>query len=191
MYGNKEKRIEKAFLKLYKEKEFESITVKEICRNAEISRATFYTYYTDTKSLLDGIEERLILEVSDIFKSWRFLDLRVMDTARPMPIYVEVYEYVYKHREVYQALFGPWGSHRFILRYNEMIHMDYLEKIQVDGIETTNAPMLAAFCAGSIIYSSNIWIEKITESSPGEMAMMATKIVLSIFHREYKKWGKW
>lgn len=183
MYGNKERSIERAFLQIYKTKEIDAITVKEICQMAGISRATFYTYYTNVKCLLDEIEDRLIADISDILKSWKYLNLKNLDTTRPLPMYLDVYDYVYEKKEVYQALFGPYGSQKFILRYNEISNRDYLEKILMDGIETTNANMLSAFCAGSIIYSSNVWIKNTDKSTPGEMAIMATKTVFSILYK--------
>jgi AcrR family transcriptional regulator len=45
--------IEQAFLTLFNEKEFQSITVRDITEKAEINRATFYAHYPDKFALLE------------------------------------------------------------------------------------------------------------------------------------------
>lgn len=47
-----ENHICNAFLKLLKVKEFEKISVADICRTANISRGTFYVHYRDINALI-------------------------------------------------------------------------------------------------------------------------------------------
>lgn len=49
------KTIKETFLDLLQENNINKITVKEICDNADINRATFYRYYTDIYDLLKKI----------------------------------------------------------------------------------------------------------------------------------------
>ncbi len=70
---NEDKRIIKtkqnlktALLSLLEEKDFEQISVKEICERAKTSRITFYTHYTDKFELIDTvIQEYLALAVNE------------------------------------------------------------------------------------------------------------------------------
>jgi AcrR family transcriptional regulator len=48
-----------SLMKLLAEKDISRITIKEICENADINRATFYAHYTDQYDLLDKIENEL------------------------------------------------------------------------------------------------------------------------------------
>ncbi len=48
--------IREAFLTLLREKNVRQITVTELCRQAEINRATFYKHYRDVFDLLEQIE---------------------------------------------------------------------------------------------------------------------------------------
>lgn len=52
--------IKETFLNLLETKDISQITVKEICENADVNRATFYRYYLDIYDLLEKIEEDLI-----------------------------------------------------------------------------------------------------------------------------------
>lgn len=45
--------MDKAFLELLQEKDFEYITVKEICRRAGVNRSTFYLHYETIGDLLE------------------------------------------------------------------------------------------------------------------------------------------
>lgn len=49
------KNLKNTLLELLSEKNFEQITVKEICERSSTSRITFYTHYADKYELLDSI----------------------------------------------------------------------------------------------------------------------------------------
>lgn len=63
-YFNTATRMVKALLRLLEKKEFEYITIKEICKEAGVNRSTFYLHYENTKDLLvesiDYINEQFI-----------------------------------------------------------------------------------------------------------------------------------
>lgn len=52
-YFNTAMKMDKAFLELLEKKDFEFITVKEICDKAEVNRSTFYLHYETIGDLLD------------------------------------------------------------------------------------------------------------------------------------------
>lgn len=52
-YFNTAIKMDKAFLDLLAEKDFEYITVKEICKKAGVNRSTFYLHYETVADLLD------------------------------------------------------------------------------------------------------------------------------------------
>lgn len=55
--------IRNAFLDLLKKYPVEQITVSEICRIAEINRATFYRYYENPYDLLSAQENEMFDEI--------------------------------------------------------------------------------------------------------------------------------
>ncbi len=57
------KLIKDAILNLLCEKNINKISVKELCEMADINRSTFYSYYPDTFTLLEEIEDDLIDEI--------------------------------------------------------------------------------------------------------------------------------
>lgn len=55
--------IKETLIALLNEKEINKITVSEICKIADINRATFYRYYLDVYDLLDKIKEEFVNEL--------------------------------------------------------------------------------------------------------------------------------
>ncbi len=64
--GNEDLRVQKtieaicaAFEKLLLEKDYDKISVTELCKLARISKKTFYVYYEDLDSLLEEMQKKL------------------------------------------------------------------------------------------------------------------------------------
>ena len=51
-YFNTAVKMDKALLALLEKKDFEYITIKEICKEAQVNRSTFYLHYENTVDLL-------------------------------------------------------------------------------------------------------------------------------------------
>lgn len=52
-----QKAIKLAFCEMFKTKPLEKITVTDICKSADINRATFYKYYKNPQDLLEHLED--------------------------------------------------------------------------------------------------------------------------------------
>lgn len=58
--------LKNALMDLLKENRLNKITVKEICKKAELNRATFYRYYGSPFDLIDEIQEDMIALITQI-----------------------------------------------------------------------------------------------------------------------------
>ncbi len=58
--------IKDAFLSLKKNTDFNSITVSALCREAEISRGTFYLHYQNTRDVLDEILDDILPQTREL-----------------------------------------------------------------------------------------------------------------------------
>ncbi len=59
-YFNTAVKMDKALLELLEKKDFEYITIKEICAKAGVSRSTFYLHYQNTRDLLDEVARYIL-----------------------------------------------------------------------------------------------------------------------------------
>lgn len=73
-----------ALITLLEEKEINKITVSEICKIADINRATFYRYYLDVYDLLDKIEEDFVDTLKATSESMNNENCTVYSFAKPM-----------------------------------------------------------------------------------------------------------
>lgn len=67
-YFNTAVKMDKAFLELLEKKDFEYITVKEICEKAGVNRSTFYLHYETIADLLDESLGQMIDEFLSFMK---------------------------------------------------------------------------------------------------------------------------
>ncbi len=68
-YFNTAVKMDEAFLRLLERKEFEYITVKEICKEAGVHRSTFYLHYETLNDLLDETMGYINEKFSSYFKN--------------------------------------------------------------------------------------------------------------------------
>lgn len=66
------KNLKNSMILLLSEKDFEHITITELCREAEVSRITFYSHYNDKYALLDEIfDDMLQIGTEDYYRRQR------------------------------------------------------------------------------------------------------------------------
>lgn len=63
------KRIVNAYLDLIPSKKWDKISVKELCMHADITRGTFYQYYSDIYDLMEQIENTLLNDINRRYKN--------------------------------------------------------------------------------------------------------------------------
>lgn len=57
-YFNTASKMNDALISLLNKKDFEYITIKDICEVANVNRSTFYLHYSNTYELLEEVIER-------------------------------------------------------------------------------------------------------------------------------------
>ena len=68
-YFNTAKKMNDALISLLETKEYEYITIKEICHIANVNRSTFYLHYSNMNDLLEETIKSLNLSFNSHFKS--------------------------------------------------------------------------------------------------------------------------
>lgn len=172
-----EKIIEDSFLKLYIKKNFNKISVKDVCNNANISRATFYTYYEDLECLLREIEDRILYDITEILESWEYTSLERFDYTKPFPAFVKCNKYVLKNINAYKALFGPYANNSFLIKYNQMVKFACYKKWVEEGHDEYESKILTSLSSGAIIDISNNWIFEENRISIEEISLITTKVI--------------
>src|SRR6187551_699557 len=106
--------IRDALVFLIEKKGFDNLSVSEIAARANINRGTFYLHYRDKFELLEQTLNDVIKDVKKIFissKSLIFSDF--LDQDRPLPITVEIFEYLKENESLMRVIFRLGGGITF------------------------------------------------------------------------------
>ena len=97
--------LQKAMVKLLKDKTIERITVRELTELADMNRATFYLHYKDTYDLLEQMEQSAIMEMQEFLTS----DALQNFSKDGYSMLEQVFFYLYENQDRFIVLFGPNG----------------------------------------------------------------------------------
>lgn len=127
--------IKSTILKLMEEKEASKITVTELCKIADINRATFYKYYVDIYDLIEKIELELYNSIKKSIET-------IENEESIKPFIYNIIKIIYENQDACKVLFGPYGNKEFI---KKVVYLAYvksatewkrkLEKYSTDQID--------------------------------------------------------
>ena len=92
--------IRQSFVKLLKQKPISKITIKQICEDADINRATFYAHYLDQYDLLHQIETGIIDDINQYLNNY---DLKNVSKV-PAQMLDKILEYIKENAEIFKLL---------------------------------------------------------------------------------------
>lgn len=103
-----ELKIQKAFIKIVKEKSFDKLTISALIKEAKINRGTFYIHYLDKYDLKSHYEDEMILDIKSIFSNYEKPDsLRNQGND---DAFLQLFKYLYRQRSLSVILLTDFGS---------------------------------------------------------------------------------
>lgn len=122
--GPGKEKVQNALLDLIAEHSLESISVKDICQKAGISRGLFYVYYPGKYELLEEIESDLIdgfLELMlEIRRGGKEQFHRSMEN-RDSSYFIKYFEYIRLHSREFSALLCSKYPNGFSVRFTRAV----------------------------------------------------------------------
>ncbi len=187
-YFNTAVRMDKALIELLEKKDFEYITIKEICEKAEVNRSTFYLHYENTSDLLaettgyitDSFLSYFTSDKASIRFDFHKSDLK--DLLFITPEYIVPYlTYIKENRRVFKTSLKHLGSMDFNGVYERMFkyifnpilerfdfpenERKYIMKFYLTGITAIVNEWLNNNCSDSMEMISNIIVKCIINKS--------------------------
>lgn len=109
-FQNTASKMRRAFLTLLETKEFQQISIMDVCQNAGVNRSTFYAHYDNTYDLLKEAFDSIIVNFLSECKFDSPVDLSDMrnlskeDLNLISPKYLLPYlQYIQKHKRLYRV----------------------------------------------------------------------------------------
>lgn len=148
--------ITKSFYQLLEDKPIEKITVKEICENAEINRATFYRYYDNQYNLMEIIEQEMLNEIkAEIQKA----------AGSTAAIIRKMLELLYQHKDEWLILMGNNADPRIVHKI-----YDFFFRLFESRYCTDKQKLHFRFIVGGYSAVVEYWIKSGMEESPDIIA---------------------
>lgn len=127
-----------AFVDLMADKDFDTITVKSVVARANITRGTFYLYFSDIYELVNYMEEMLLEEMPDITPN-----IRPVRDPRTPPTLAEYkddswertwFEYYGRYSRYFNPLLGPHGDQSFVIKMKKRIQAALAVSMMLDAM---------------------------------------------------------
>ncbi|OOB79426.1 MAG: hypothetical protein BEN18_04000 [Epulopiscium sp. Nuni2H_MBin001] len=157
--------IKESFFKLLHQSHIEEISVKALCAEADINRATFYRHYKDIYDLFETIERELCAEIeADVIRD--MIDIRAL---------TKVYEYQVFYREFFHTNLLL----SLIKERNQFQYEEELSKAQQkDGFDAIQFKYSFDFLVYGLHGLLKDWVENGCPETPEEFAKILKDIVL-------------
>lgn len=101
--------LRESFINLLKRKHISKISIKEICEDADVNRATFYAHYSDQYDLRRSIEDELVADIIAYLDGGSFSDPESVS----LDMLVKIFEYIKDNAELCIVLLGDSGDINF------------------------------------------------------------------------------
>ncbi len=163
------KLLRQALTRLMRQKEFQSITVTDVVREADINRGTFYAHYRDVYDLKEKIESEMISDFRTMLDG-----IRPNTAAALHPVLERTVEYLEENREVVIGLVGGGSANGFGKKLINIIEEYYTGSEKHQELE---AGYSARFIATGVVGTLEKWIMEPEPIPKAEMSVLMEKLL--------------
>jgi hypothetical protein len=165
--------IRNSLIKFMKEKPITKITVKELCDDADINRATFYAHYQDQYDLLHQVEEDIIENIHQQLSGYDFQnsDLVQLEMIENILVYIE------DNAELFAILLNNSnGDMNFQQEVIKIIgEQHFIPILGKDTFSIEDAEYIFHFLASGSVGIIQMWLAGNMKKSAKEIAQLILK----------------
>lgn len=192
-YFNTAQKMDNALLELLEKKDFEYITIKEICKIADVSRSTFYLHYQNTRDLLDETARYILDGFMDYFADEKKLvtsgfsdcslsELNFMTEKYLMPFL----QYFRENKRLFKTMMLNSVSFDFNGIYERLFKYVFNPVLSRFDFPEKERHYVMRFYLSGIFAVIMQWVEENCEKSDEDIAEIITTCVLGK-NKELKK----
>ncbi|MCT1577668.1 TetR/AcrR family transcriptional regulator [Oceanobacillus kimchii] len=165
--------LKNSLMELLNEKPISSITIKELCSQADINRSTFYSHFTDQYDLLNHIEEEIIEELDQSLLQYNYQNKKEMFAMAKYLL-----DYVVNRSEHFRILFSEHGNKGFQHRVMEAAQSHIMSSLTHDHIisNKTRSKYISLYVISGSINVIERWLEDGMKESTEEMTKIITEV---------------
>ena len=185
-YFNTAIKMDKALLSLLERKDFEYISVKEICEEAGVNRSTFYLHYENTSDLLQETTRYVLDGFLSYFSfdkegmTARFSERSPEELVFITPKYILPYlTFIKDNRRIFKTSLKEFGSMGFGRVYERMYRYIFDPILERFGHSEQSRPYVMKFYLSGITAIVMEWIENGCEDDINTIADIITYCVFT------------
>lgn len=167
-----QKVIKETFINLLEEKEITKITVSEICKIADINRATFYRYYLDVYDLLSNIQKEMEEELKNSYHPETEKDNTIANFSKSL------LTVLLKNKKLVKVLFDTNDNIYFLNTILEFSYQKCKEKWQHDLPELSDEDIeyASVYIFNGALGVVNFWVKNDFDKDIDEIANIIENI---------------
>lgn len=178
------KALRDALIGLMEERGFESVSVNDICQRAGLNRGTFYNHFRGKEEMLASFEDEILADLERFRPQMARLGIpdivRYRMAKRPLPLLVELFDYLRSQGDFVRAVLGPGGDPGFGPRLRDLVCTDLIKSAlheRYHNDPSTFVGYYVAFYASAYLGVIVQWIETGMEESSEQMALIAMRLL--------------
>lgn len=160
-YQSTEEKIQKALYSLLKLRNYNDISIKELCYEAGINRSSFYSHYSDINDLMIKTENNLSKQMTKIFNP---------NTEWNEEVFTKMFQFLYDNRVFYRSYLTK--NEQTFMEQNDF--KNFIKIINNNNVvnknSVNNRVYHMAFFAGGLKALCKSWISRGCLESPQEMS---------------------
>jgi len=185
-YFNTAIRMDEALLSLLEKKDFEYITIKEICEAAQVNRSTFYLHYENTCDLLNETLEYLNGKFAGYFQQnaedtvGKLKTGSLKDLIFVTPEYLVPYlTFIRDHRRLFTAVLTRPEAYRTAAAYTRLNQLLFIPILDRFSLPEAERKYTLNFYIHGIMGVITEWIRGGCETDIGRISRLITDLILS------------
>lgn len=167
--------IKESLIKLLQNNEIHKITVTDICKEADINRGTFYSYYNDPFHLFQCIEDELFDKIIELLSE-------CSEQENKISVLTKIFELAKENKDFCKILLCNLGDSRILNKIIYIANQDDIIKMN-SALNTTKSHFnyLTRFAISGAVGVLQTWVENDLKESPEEVATIVDNITKKIF----------
>lgn len=169
--------LKDSFIRLLEKKDISQITIKELCEDADVNRATFYAHYTDLYDLMKKIQDELFENVEKHLKTYTDQEFSTI----PVEMVERILIYIKENARICKLLLSECGDLNFQKRILTLAYEKNISELTKSGaILKDDAEYIYAFTLTGCVGAIQKWLNDDLKKSPQFMAEMIVRLTAGL-----------
>ena len=177
-FQNTEVKIQQNLLELLETKDFNKITVREICASAHINRSTFYSHYLDVYDLIDKTELNMHKKLIDLYAGTGISNANFLSNK-----YLTIFfKFIYQYKNFYRVRLQTRKNFPIEQGFEPLLNVIIKPYCQKKGFKSEDEIMyFFVYIQAGFTMMLKRWIDNDFNESPEELSEIIIRCISNGF----------